>query len=174
MLTRTLHAMLAVRPDLPADVRFVVGELCRTGGALPSSGQVAAILGLSSRFALGRIMKRHHLPSIARLRRWFTVLAWVGIAQRDHVALCTIAFRIGRYPAACYRTARSVTGSRWSEVLARGAGWVERRILELFLSRYAHHVSRRRLRGDAARMVQNPKRRRYRSRGTRSAASVSR
>jgi hypothetical protein len=98
-------------------------------GSIGPAECVARTLGLRNRFELARRLRREGLPSLHRLAQWASVLSWVRAAERDGAALCRLAFRSGRYPAACYRLVKDLTGRRWEEIRVLGARWVERELL---------------------------------------------
>ena len=48
-----------------------------------------------------------------------------GSDERDGVSLCRMAFHSGRYPSACYRLVKELTGLTWAELRARGLRWFQ-------------------------------------------------
>lgn len=129
MLTQPLRALQTTRPRLSVAARALIEALCLAEGPLGPSDHVARALGMRNRFALARLLAREGLPSLHRLTTWVTLISWVVKAERDGTALCEIALHAGRYPGACYRQVRYVTGLSWEDVKARGSAWVERRFL---------------------------------------------
>lgn len=109
--------------------RAVVDAILLTEGPIGSATTVARHLGLNNRFQLARMLKREGLPPLHRLGEWATVLSWTIAAERDGLSLCRIAFRSRRYPSACYRLVKEVTGFGWQEVKDRGSEWVERQFI---------------------------------------------
>ncbi len=132
MLATSLSAIRAARPTLAPVPRAIVEAICLAEGSIGPAERVAQTLGLRNRFELARLLLRERLPSLPRMAKWATVLAWVAAAERDGVSLCRMAFRADRYPAACYRLVKEVTGLCWAEVRIRGSAWVEREFLREF------------------------------------------
>lgn len=110
--------------------RAIVEAVLLSEGSIGSTRWVARLLGLNSRFQLARMLKREGLPPLHRLAAWTAILSWVRAAEHDGTGLFQLACRSHRHPSACYRLVKEVTGLRWSEVRARGARWVERRLME--------------------------------------------
>lgn len=129
MLAKELSAIRAARPAWSLVPRALVEAICFVEGPIGSADRVVHALGLRNRFELARLLMREGLPSLHRMAQWATMLSWVTAAERDRVSLCCLALRAGRYPGACYRQVREVTGLCWEEVRARGSAWVERRFL---------------------------------------------
>lgn len=98
-------------------------------GSIGPAKTVARHLGLDNRFKLARLLRREGLPSLHRLAAWATVLSWVLAAERTGTSLCRLAFQSDRYPAACYRLVREVTGLRWGEIRTLGSRWVQGKFL---------------------------------------------
>ena len=119
-----------MRPVLELRSRIVLEAVFLSEGPVGSAASVSRLLGLHSRFELGRLLKRDGLPSLRHLSAWALVLSWVQRAEREGVSLCELAVRSHRHPSACYRLIRETTGLRWIEVRALGSGWVRRRVLE--------------------------------------------
>lgn len=109
--------------------RAIVEAVLLSEGPIGSTRRVAGLLGLRNRFQLARMLKREGLPPLHRLAAWTAILAWVRAAERDGMCLFRLAYRSHRHPSACYRLVKEVTGLCWSEVRARGAEWVERRLM---------------------------------------------
>lgn len=129
MLTKSLLAIQAARPGLPTIPRAIVEAICLAEGPIGSSENVARALGLRNRYELARLLARARLPSLHRMAQWATVLSWVHTAERDCVSLSWMALQAGRYPGACYRQVKDVTGLAWEEVKARGSDWVQQEFL---------------------------------------------
>jgi len=126
MLDTVLSAIRAARPTLSPLPSAIVEAICTAEGSIGRVEQVAKAFGLRNRFKLKRVLQRERLPSLPRMAKWATVVAWVRAAERDGTSLCWIAFHTGRHPAACYRLVKEVTGLCWTDVRARGSAWVER------------------------------------------------
>jgi len=129
MLIHSLSAIRAARPHLTLLSRVVLEAIHLSEGSIGPARAVARHLGLENRFQLARLLRREGLPSLHRLAAWATVLSWVRAADHTGVSLCRMAFRSNRYPAACYRLVREVTGLRWGQVRARGSAWVQLQFL---------------------------------------------
>ncbi len=109
--------------------RAILEAILLAEGPIGSADAVARHLGLANRFKVARLLKREGLPPLHRLGEWATVLSWTIAAERHGLSLCRIAFRSRRYPSACYRLVKEVTGIGWEEVKARGSAWVERQFI---------------------------------------------
>ena len=129
MLAHLLALIRASRPTMTLLPRSVVEAIVLTGGSLGSAHDVAGWLGLRNRFELARLLKREGLPPLHRLAAWATVLSWLETTERDGVSLCRLAYRSGRYPAACYRLVKEVTGQAWEQTRARGSLWAAEQFL---------------------------------------------
>ena len=123
-----LHAAL---PHLSFRMRSIVDAVMLAGGTIGSSARVAHRVGLSSRFALGRIMRREGLPALHELTAWITLLRWTTAAASRRTSLFELATQSHRSPAASYRLVKRLTGLTWVQLQARGASWV----LRLFVHR---------------------------------------
>ena len=148
MLATALSGIRAARPTLSPLPSAVVEAICLAEGSIGRADQVAQALGLRNRFELGRVLRRERLPSVSRMAKWATVLAWITAAERDGASLCRMAFHTGRHPAACYRLVKEVTGLCWTAVRARGSGWVEREFLRQFSPTHGTTSDRRRVEVD--------------------------
>jgi AraC-like DNA-binding protein len=126
-----LPTIRAQWPQLSFLGRSVVEAIFLTGGSIGSARDVARRLGLS-RFQLARLLKREGLPPLHRLAVWARVLYWVELAEETGASLCSLAARSGLYSSASYRLVKEVTGLCWSDLCARGSGW----LLAEFLSRF--------------------------------------
>jgi len=129
MLARSLSAIQAALPTLTPFARGIVEAIHLSGGPIGSAAAVARRLQVGSRFTLARRLKREGLPSLRRLGQWATILSWVIEAETTGASLCRMAFHSGRYPAACYRLVKEVTGLTWEAVRDRGYEWAEREFL---------------------------------------------
>src|SRR5256885_197944 len=125
------HHLLAALPHLSGPVRGVVRALVLSGGTMSCATKVARSTGLSSRFALGRMMRRAGLPALHELAAWVRLFAWVTRAEQGAGSLFAIATHSGKSPAVCYRTVKRLTGLTWLESRSLGS----RGILRLLLRR---------------------------------------
>lgn len=125
-LQQELHAAL---PHLSARARAVIDALLLSGGSIGSATKVAARLGMPSRFALSRMLRRHGLPGLRELATWISLLQWLIAAERSKAPLFIIATHARRSPAVCYRTVKRLTGLTWVQLKARGSPWAVRRFL---------------------------------------------
>ena len=138
-----LHAAL---PHVAFQARAILDAARLAGGRIGPAAEVARTLGLSSRFALGRMLRRQGLPGLRELAAWISVLEWVALAERSDASLFVIATRSRRSPAVCYRTVKRLTGLTWLELKGRGYTWVWDR----FVRRCRVIGSRRGRSGEAA------------------------
>ncbi|MGH7520871.1 MAG: hypothetical protein ACREMI_06305 [Gemmatimonadales bacterium] len=129
MLATPLLAMHKARPQMALFPRAILEAILLTEGPIGSADDVARHLGLANRFKVARLLKREGLPPLHRIGEWATVLAWTIAAERERLSLCRIAFRSRRYPSACYRLVKEITGIGWEEVKGRGSAWVERQFI---------------------------------------------
>ena len=127
-LEQQLHESL---PKLSFRARSILDALLLHGGPIGSEAEVAERVGLSSRFALGRMMRREGLPALPELAAWISVLSWIRNLEHSKVSLFALATHCGKSPATCYRVVRRLTGLTWTELKARGCCWA----LCLFLDR---------------------------------------
>jgi len=125
------HTLLVALPHLSDRVRGVVQALVLSGGTISCATKVATSIGLSSRFALGRMMRGAGLPALHELAAWVRLFGWVTRAEQGTGSLFAIATHSGRSPAVCYRTVKRLTGLTWVELRSLGS----RGILGLFLHR---------------------------------------
>ena len=132
------HELHAALPYLSVRARVVLDALLLSGGSIGSATQVAARLGLPSRFALGRLLRRQGLPGLRELATWISLLGWMIRAERYKLPLFVIATRSRRSPAVCYRSVKRLTGLTWVQLQARGSPWA----LRLFMARCRAAASR--------------------------------
>ena len=133
----------AALPHLTFRAQVIVDALMLGGGDIGSATYVSRMLGMGSRFALGRMLWRQGLPGLRELSGWISVLAWVIAAERSDLSLFMIAVHSKRSPAVCYRLVRRLTGRTWVKVRARGSAWV----LGLFVERCKRILQQKRKRG---------------------------
>src|SRR5437764_9835538 len=123
--------LLAALPHLSGPVRTIVRALVLSGGTMSCATTVARSTGLSSRFVLGRMMRRAGLPALHELAAWVRLFVWVTRAEQGAESLFAIATHSGKSPAVCYRTVKRLTGLTWLESRSLGS----RGILRLLLHR---------------------------------------
>jgi hypothetical protein len=118
-------------PHLTFRTRAILDALLLTSAGIGSAGRVARLVGLPSRFALGRMMRREGLPGLRELADWVSVLEWVSAAERTKASLFALATRSHKSPAVAYRVVKRLTGLTWAQLKARGSPW----LLRLFVGR---------------------------------------
>src|SRR5205085_12326796 len=123
------HHLLAALPHLSDRVRSVVHALVLSGGTISGATKVARSTGLSSRFALGRMMQRAGLPALHELAAWVRLFGWVTRAEQGTGSLFAIATHSGKSPAVCYRTVKRITGLTWLESRSLGSSGILRLLL---------------------------------------------
>jgi hypothetical protein len=131
VLGHLLSTLSTTRPGMTVLSRAIVEAILLSEGSIGPASSVARTLGLPNRFSLARVLRHDGLPAMHRFAEWATVLSWVVTAEQERVSLSWIAFHSQRYPSACYRQVRKVTGMRWEEVRLRGSRWVEQKLLAL-------------------------------------------
>ncbi len=129
MLSHCLVMVRSARPEMSWRSSILVEAVLLADGGIGPTHAVAQRIGLQSRFALARLLRREDLPALHRLAGWATVLSWLEEAERDGTALCRLAFNSGRHPSACYRLVKEVTGLRWLALRTRGSAWAEERLI---------------------------------------------
>ncbi len=132
MLSHALAEIRQSHPTLTLRARVCVEAMCLIEGPIGHVDQLARFLGLPSRFALARQLKREGCPSLRRLGGWLTVLSWALANEREGVSLARLARRAHRRASACYRLVKMTTGLPWQEVCQRAAGWVEHELIRQF------------------------------------------
>jgi hypothetical protein len=125
------HTILVALPHLSARLGGVVHTLVLKSGSMHSATKVASAIGLSSRFALARRLRREGLPALHELAAWVRLLGWVTDAEQGTGSLFAIATQSDRDPAECYRTVKRLTGLTWVNLRALGTSGA----LRLFLRR---------------------------------------
>jgi len=116
-LTTLLHTAL---PHLTAQARAVVSVLAAFNGHAPPAGELAAMVGMHSRYQLARLLRREGLPPLEELAAWARVLYWKHETDARRGSLRELARRAGVDTATPYRVVRRVTGRRWSELQRTG------------------------------------------------------
>jgi len=130
MLGDSLVLVRALRPAMTLVPRVVVEAVFLSEGSIGPTREVARELGLPNRFKLARILKDAGLPPLHRLAEWAMLESWLRTAEQQGVSLCYLAFRSRRYPSACYRLVKELTGLRWGELRARGLPWFQRQFVK--------------------------------------------
>ena len=130
-MTGLQHELYTAFPHLSFRTRSILDALLLTSAGIGSAGKVAPLVGLPSRFALGRMMRREGLPGLRELADWVSVLEWVSAAERTEASLFTLATRSHKSPAVAYRVVKRLTGLTWVELKGRGWPWA----LRLFVGR---------------------------------------
>src|SRR5882672_7362323 len=95
-LEREIRAAL---PQLSFGARVVLDALLISGGPIGSQASIARHLGLPSRFAFSRMMRREGLPALRELAAWMSVLKWLTAAERSGESLFAVATHSRRSPA---------------------------------------------------------------------------
>ena len=96
---------------------------CFNGAARPAS-EIAALIGMRSRYQLARALRREGLPSLEELAGWARVLYWMCEANSARTSLRELAQRAHIDTATAYRLVRRLTGRRWSELQRTGVATV--------------------------------------------------
>jgi hypothetical protein len=128
-VTALEHDLRVVLPRLSVQARAIVDALLLSGGSIGSATRVAERLGLPSRFALGRMLRRQGLPGLRELAAWVSLLDWVILTEHSQAPLFAIATHARRNPAVCYRTVKRLTGLTWAQLKGRGSRWVLRQFI---------------------------------------------
>src|SRR2546430_552574 len=89
-LTTLLHTAL---PRLTPRARAVVSALGACNGEAPPAGELAAMVGMHSRYQLARLLRREGLPPLEELAAWARVLYWMHEAASRHGSLRDLARR---------------------------------------------------------------------------------
>ena len=119
-MTGLEHHLLSALPHLSPRMGSVWQGLVLRGGSTRCATKVARSIGLSSRFAFARMMRREGLPALHELAAWVRLLGWVAHAELGTTSLFAIAIRSGIEPAVCYRTVKRLTGLSWVELSSLG------------------------------------------------------
>lgn len=126
-LTTLLQTAL---PELSTQSRAIVSTLGCYNGDVPAAGDVAALVGMRSRFQLARTLRREGLPPFEELAGWSRVLYWLVEAEASSASLRVLARRAGLDAATAYRLVLRVTRLRWSELQRLGLAATLRRFRE--------------------------------------------
>ena len=109
-------------PWLSPRAHSLVEALFVGDGSVGKATDVARQLGLASRFALARFLRKERLPPLHRLSGYACVLHWMWQWEQDGVPLSRSALQAGKEPAAAYRLVRQVTGRTWTAACQGGFG----------------------------------------------------
>lgn len=112
-LTSLLHTAL---PGLSSDGRAVISALGCFNGNPSSAADLAAMVGMRSRYQLARALRREGLPPLEELAGWARVLYWMDEAERSGTSLRRLVNGADLDVTTAYRLVRRLTGFRWSEL----------------------------------------------------------
>ena len=98
----------------------MISTLACVNGHPPAAHEVAAWVGLRSRYQLNRILRSDGLPPLQQLAGWARVLYWTSRAEETGASLRQMARLDDIEPAVAYRLVRRVTGRRWSQLRRAG------------------------------------------------------
>lgn len=120
-----LARLLRRRPQLdPAAAELLLVLRVKAGPQFISADQFAGHLGLSSRYAFVRRLKRLKLPPFSRLHAQVRVLAMLGETERHQVSLSRLAWCHEGDPASWLRVVKRATGLSWSDLSKVGMPWL--------------------------------------------------
>ena len=125
-LALTLEAVL---PRLSPRGRAVINLLVITRGVFGGADEMATRIGVTSRFRLGRLLRREGLPPFGELADWTCLLQLLSEAERKRAPLLRLARLTGLEPATCYRRCKRLLGVPWRVARARGFAWALVRFL---------------------------------------------
>jgi len=117
-LTKLLQTAL---PGLSARSRALVNTLACYNGDPPLADDVAALVGMRSRYQLARALRHEGLPSLEELAGWARTLYWLVEAETTGASLRQLAQHVHLEAATAYRLVHRVTGMRWSELRRAGS-----------------------------------------------------
>ncbi len=123
-LTTLLQTSL---PALSTRTRAILSTLACYNGDVPSAGEVAALVGMRSRFQLARSLRQEGLPPFGELAGWARVLYWLFEAERSPASLRLLARRDRLDASTAYRLVHRVTRLHWSDLQRLGLAAVLRR-----------------------------------------------
>lgn len=126
-LTTLLQTSL---PELSTRTRAILSTLGCYNGDVPSAGEVAALVGMRSRFQLARALRQDGLPPFEELAGWARVLYWLFEAERSTASLRLLARRDQLDASTAYRLVHRVTRLHWSELHRLGLAAALRRFRE--------------------------------------------
>ena len=110
-------------PHISPVSRATIATLCLWGGALVRSEAIAGHVGVASRHALARELRRDGLPGPGRLGAWIDVLGSVWQWEQHGRFDGTAADHDPVDPFVRYRRIRRMTGVTWRDLRARGLPW---------------------------------------------------
>src|SRR3989442_628423 len=125
-LALTLEAVL---PRLSPQGRGVINLLVITRGVFAGADEMATRIGVTSRFRLGRLLRREGLPPFGELADWTCLLQLLSEAEVKRAPLLRLARLAGLEPATCYRRCKRLLGVPWMVARARGFPWALVRFL---------------------------------------------
>lgn len=126
-LTALLQTSL---PELSTRTRAILSTLGCYNGDVPPAGDVAALVGMRSRFQLARTLREEGLPPFEELAGWARVLYWLLEAEATSASLRALARQARLDAATAYRLVHRVTRLRWSELQRLGLAAALRRFRE--------------------------------------------
>ncbi len=126
-LTTLLQTSL---PGLSTRTRAILSTLGCYNGDVPSAGEVAALVGMRSRFQLARTLRQEGLPPFEELAGWARVLYWLFEAEHSTASLRLLARRDQLDASTAYRLVHRVTRLHWSELHRLGLAAALRRFRE--------------------------------------------
>lgn len=112
------------RSDLDPAVVELLLTLRAAAPAYIEADDFAQRIGLRSRFALVRHLRKLRLPPFRDLQAHIRVLAMKVESERKNVSLSKLAWQNGGDPASWLRLVRRVTGHPWSAVSRRDTLWL--------------------------------------------------
>ncbi|MGD2135311.1 MAG: hypothetical protein PVF27_04080 [Gemmatimonadales bacterium] len=103
----------------------------------PTAPALAHELGLPSRFALARRLRRSRALPFVELRAWVVVHHALQAFESDGATPCKVLLTAGKDPAGFYRLVRRLTGRSWTDVCKLGSAWFLGRFAERCREHYA-------------------------------------
>ncbi|MFZ5623505.1 MAG: hypothetical protein ACOY71_03615 [Gemmatimonadota bacterium] len=131
-LAQVVTAVTAALAPETAEGRRLLLLLVTSRRWRASGDALAEAIGLPSRQGLNRLLAAEGWPPVATLRTWVRLVRWVVGSERDGTTLAAWARYHGVEAGALHRLVKRQTGLSWSDVLARGSGYL---IAELALVR---------------------------------------
>ncbi len=131
-MTLLFPLLKAAFPTASESGARILDALAAARGEVASAEVFALRLGYANRHRLARELAQAGLPPLEQLAGWTRTLWWVLRGEVYAESLCCSALEAARYPSACYRLVKRVTGRTWSEVRAKGSEWVVATIRERY------------------------------------------
>ena len=114
------QTLITSLPWLSPPARAVIHALAAGRGAIVTADDMAARVGLQSRFQLARLFQREGTPAFRQLADWICVLQWLWEAEEKRVTLLQLSRGTATDAATCYRRCKRILGVPWSVARARG------------------------------------------------------